>query len=155
MNKERSLFQRFKIGSLRLGESRGKLIESQDLRRLRKMLVESTGHSLEENVEESAYKTLFHAIAHKNEETSKYFRRLSRKEIFELIGFSDSPIQSEVDINEYISRLLNEALRRLSPVLLDVLGEGSTQEILNSTIGIKSESSKLPDYTEKVGFGNY
>lgn len=127
-----------------------KSIKLEDLRRLRALLVKSIGTKIDEDYEETIYNQLFLEIAEKTEGTSKYFRLLTRSDIFKLIGISAPANQSTFDIKLYISWLRSETISRLSQVFLEIEREQSAPEILQYSLSLKSESELTRPEERKI-----
>jgi hypothetical protein len=135
-----------------------KSIKLEDLRRFRALLVKSIGTKIDEDYEETVYNQLFLEIAAKTEGTSKYFRLLTRSDIFKLIGITAPADPSTFDINSYISWLRSETISRLSPVFLEIEREQSVPDILqySLSLGIESELTRpgerkiLPELLKEI-----
>jgi hypothetical protein len=87
-------------------------IQASDLRRLRKLLAQYRASPLSEDVEQTIYDTLFRTIGQKSEQSSGYFRRLTRDEIYAALQIVRSePTQSVLVIPSYIEYLASKASR--------------------------------------------
>jgi len=118
-----------------------KNIEAQDLRRLRRLLAQGRSSPLQEEYEQVVYNDLFREIAQKTEESTKYFRRLTRKEIYKLLQIEESVLaQSALDIRRYIQWVKARA-QELTPIIpLTLQEEPSAPDILSLVVRVESES---------------
>lgn len=118
-----------------------KSIETQDLRKLRELLTKAKPSTIEDDAEETIYNSLFHEIARKTEEVSKYYRRLTRAEILHLVGISETALTNTgLQIQSYISWLREETRQKLFPISLSIQREDPTPNILTLLTNVKSES---------------
>jgi hypothetical protein len=119
-----------------------KSIRAQDLRRLRKLLARSRSIPLEEDPEAAVYNDLFCQVAEKSEGEDRYFRRLTRTEVFELLQIEDAPpVQSAFDVLEY-TEWIRAAVEKLAALVALTLQEERTRpDILTLAVGVESELS--------------
>lgn len=110
-------------------------IQARDWRRLRRLLVAHNAQRPSEGLEEDIYNRLFVTIARKTETSSRYLRQLTRKEVYQLIGFADDQVAAPTfDVAAYRVWLAEHA-KQISPIIpLDLLRESSAPAILNMVI---------------------
>lgn len=117
-------------------------IEAQDLRRLRKLLVQNTSLCLEEDIESNIYDGLFHAVAQKTEGKTKYSRRFSRQALYTLLRLEKSTFdQPDFDLSAYI-QWVKTTIEKWSPLVSLVLQDKKVlPDILSLVVKVESESA--------------
>jgi len=121
-----------------------KSIEAQDLRKLRRLLTQNRSSPLRENYEEVVYNNLFREVARKTEGSDKYFRQLTRDQIYGLLQIEETvSAQAALDVPKYIQWVKAKAQEMTPIVPLTLEEEPSSPDILGFVIGVESES-ELP-----------
>jgi hypothetical protein len=116
-------------------------LEARDLLKLRRLLAQHSGSPVEDDHEQVVYNDIFRSIAKKTEKPPKYFRQLTRQQIFELLQIKEPiSVSPTLDIAQYL-HFLKTMIQKWEPIIPLALQEESViPNILSFAIRVEDES---------------
>jgi hypothetical protein len=120
-------------------------IEATDLRRIRRLVPKD--HPLREtdDFEQDIYNSLFIKVARSSQQQSKYFRRLTKHEVYQLLLFTEarSP-RNHLELSTYIQSIKQIAMTHSHIIPLMLQETSASPVILSYLTKVKSDSELSP-----------
>lgn len=116
-------------------------IQAADLRRIRNMATGYHSKLITDHFEQSIYDELFRVIAEKSESSVKYFRRLTREDVYRLLQIEETPAFGvSFDADQYFGWIKASAQRWAPLIPLDVQRETVFPDILSLVLPIEQDT---------------